>query len=638
VILEQIQSPADLRRLNPAQLEVLAREIRNFLVDAVSRTGGHLGPNLGVVELTIALHRVLDSPHDRIIFDCGHQAYVHKLLTGRREAFATLRQAGGLSGYPCRAESPHDLVENSHASTSLSYALGLTETRKPGDGGVVVVIGDGALTGGMAYEALNAIGSRKPDLLIVLNDNGRSYAPTVGGLARHLASLRLDPRYHAAKQDVSDALSSVPGVGRPLASAAKRAKASLKELLAPQVWFEHLGISYTGPIDGHDIQALETALIRVRQIRGPVVLHVVTEKGRGYPPAENDETDRYHGVGTFDPRTGRVNRPSDGVSFTNVFGEALLREAKEHPDLVAVTAAMGAPVGLAQMTAVFPERVFDAGIAEQHAVTLAAGLAMGGKRPVVAVYSSFLQRAFDQVLMDVCLHNLPVILVLDRSGITGEDGPSHHGAFDLSYLRMMPNLVVASPRDASELRRLLATAIARTDGPMAIRFPKGTTNAPPDTPSAPVPIGSWEVLREGSGVLVLAVGRCVGEAMAASQRLAGRKGERMAIDPMIVDARFVKPLDPRLAQMAAEHRAVVTVEDNVLTGGFGSAVLEALSAAGVQVPVSRLGLPDRFLPHGAPTMLLNKYGLSASGIAKAIETAAEKLGDTELPYSPKRSS
>ncbi len=452
-MLESIAQPSDLRQLSQAELAGLAAEIREFLVRAVAARGGHLGPNLGVVELTIALHRAVDSPVDQIVWDTGHQAYVHKLLTGRQADFASLRTMGGLSGYPSRSESPHDVIENSHASTALGYALGLAEARRAGRGAgrVVAVVGDGSLTGGVALEALNLIGHRKPDMLVILNDNGRSYAPTVGGLAGHLGPLRLHPSYERLKKGVEETLGRVPLFGDGMVEAAKRAKEGAKALLAPRVVFEDLGWQYAGPVDGHDLPALERAIDHAKRVSGPVLLHVVTQKGRGYKPAEEHDEDNLHSLGAFDPETGRaLPRSGDDVPFTDVFGQALLDEARRHPELVAISAAMLGPTKLSVMAQEFPDRVYDVGIAEQLGVTMAAGLALRGLRPVCAIYSTFLQRAFDQVMMDVSLHRLPVIFAIDRSGITGEDGSSHHGVYDVTYLREIPNMVIASPRDGNE--------------------------------------------------------------------------------------------------------------------------------------------------------------------------------------------
>jgi 1-deoxy-D-xylulose-5-phosphate synthase len=612
MILEEIAGPEDLRDLGYSDLDRLAVEIRDFLVAAVSRTGGHLGPNLGVVELSIALHRVFDSPRDPIIFDTGHQAYVHKLLTGRRDAFTSLRQQGGLSGYPARRESEHDLIENSHASTGLSYALAVATAKqlRGEPGKTVCVIGDGALTGGMAYEALNNIGQLKPEMIVILNDNGRSYAPTVGGLADNLAHMRISPRYEAAKDAASSVLRRLPAVGQPAYVTAKRMKNSLKQLVAPMSIFEVLGLKYAGPVDGHDLRDLEHVLRDAAQYRGPVVVHVVTEKGRGYGPAEADEIDRFHGVSTFDPDTG-VGK-AKAKSWTDHFGEALLELAAADSRIVAITAAMASSTGLLEFAERYPERFFDVGIAEQHAVTFAAGLAMRGLRPVVCIYSTFLQRAFDQVGCDAALHNAPVLFVIDRAGITGDDGASHHGMLDLAYLRCVPSLTVSAPSDPDELRRLLATGLA-ADGPFTIRFPRGTAPAGGDAAFEPVEVGRMRVLRSGHDVLLAGVGKMVAACEQAAELLAAQ-----GLEATVVDARFVKPLDPDIPRLAGAHRALVTVEDGTVHGGFGSAVLEALAAAGVAVPTRLLGLPDRYIEHGAQPALLQGFGLDATGIAAAV--------------------
>jgi 1-deoxy-D-xylulose-5-phosphate synthase len=612
-ILETINSPADLRALDQAHLSQLAEEVRAFLVDQTSKTGGHLSPNLGVVELTFALHRVFDSPKDAIVWDTGHQAYVHKIVTGRAKDFPGLRQAGGLSGYPSRQESDHDLVENSHASTSLSYALGIAEARlrKRIDGHVVAVIGDGALTGGMAYEALNQIAHlQPPNLVIVINDNGRSYAPTVGGLARHLSQLRVDPRYERIKDDISRLLRDLPLVGSTADQAAYRVKESLKQLLQPSTIFESLGIKYAGLVDGHDEPALEEVLSRAKKLREPVVVHVVTEKGHGYGPAVDDEIDKLHGVSAFDPLTGRPR--STELSYTDVFGEALMTAAARRPEVCAITAAMASSTGLLNFAKEFPDRFFDVGICEQHAVTFAAGLAMAGMHPVVCIYSTFLARAFDQTIMDVALHRLPVVFVIDRAGVTGPDGSSHHGIFDLSYLRLIPNLKVAAPADATELCALLETALA-TDGPVAIRYPKGPVPATPDLPVEPLPVGRWEELRKGSDAVIFAAGRMVEVAKEAAERL-----EMQNVSCAVVNARWIKPVDPRIADWARSHPVVITVEDNVGTGGFGGAVLEALAPHGLAGKVRMLALPDRFLPQGKASDILRDNGLDAAGIARSV--------------------
>jgi len=623
-ILETINSPEDLRRLDQPQLAQLAQEVRAFLVEQTSKSGGHLSPNLGVVELTFALHRVFESPQDAIVWDTGHQAYVHKIVTGRARDFARLRQAGGLSGYPSRQESEHDLVENSHASTSLSYALGIAEARlrKKKAGHVVAVIGDGALTGGMAYEALNQIAHlQPPNLIIVINDNGRSYAPTVGGLARHLSQLRIDPRYERIKVEISRLLSSLPLVGSTADQAAYRVKESLKQLLQPSTVFESLGIKYAGVVDGHDEAELEAVFARAKKLREPVVVHVVTEKGHGYGPAVEDEIDKLHGVGAFDPLTGRPR--STDLTYTDVFGEALMDAATRRPDVCAITAAMASSTGLLNFAKEFPDRFFDVGICEQHAVTFAAGLAMSGMRPVVCIYSTFLARAFDQTIMDVALHKLPVVFVIDRAGVTGPDGSSHHGVFDLSYLRLIPNLKVAAPADATELCALLETALD-LDGPIAIRYPKGPVPSTPDLPAEPLPVGRWEERRKGSDAAIFAVGRMVEVATEAAERLA-----LQGIECTVVNARWIKPVDPRIVDWARRHPIVMTVEDNVGAGGFGGAVLEALAPHGLAGRVRNLALPDQFLAQGKAADILRENGLDAAGIAQATYNAIKSSVPSE---------
>ncbi len=616
-MLESISKPADLRGLKPAELDQLANEIRAFLVEKIAHTGGHLSPNLGVVELTLALHRVFESPRDAIVWDTGHQAYVHKLVTGRAGGFDGLRQAGGLSGYPSRAESEHDWVENSHASTSLSYALGIAEARlRAGQPGrVIAVIGDGALTGGMAYEALNQISHLKPpNLVVIVNDNGRSYGPTVGGLAEHLAQLRVDPRYERVKQEIDHRLRDLPGFGASAHEAARRLKESIKELLTPSTIFDSLGIKYTGPVDGHDREAIEAILRRARQLKGPIVVHVVTDKGHGYGPAVEEEIDRMHGVSAFDPLTGRPI--STELTYTDVFGEALFAAAQRRPEVVAITAAMASSTGLLNFAREFPDRFFDVGICEQHAVTFAAGLAMSGLRPVVAIYSTFLQRAFDQTLYDVAMHGLPVVFAIDRAGVTGADGASHHGIFDIGWLRMIPNLRVAAPADATELCALLETALS-LDGPVAIRFPKGAVPERPDLPVEPLPVGRWEEVRRGEDAAILAVGRMVEVAKEAARRLelAGRSVG-------VVNARWVKPVDPRLlSDWAIRYPVLITAEDNVGSGGFGAAVLEQLAPHGLAGKARVAALPDQFQPHDKPTAILARHGLDAAGLAAAVESA-----------------
>ena len=612
-ILDRIHSPADLGSLTEEELQALAEEIRQFLVESVSKTGGHLGPNLGVVELTLAIHRVFSSPKDRILFDTGHQAYVHKLLTRPRSGFERLRKLGGMSGYPNRGESEHDFIENSHASTGLSYAAGMAEAlRHKGDRGhVVVVVGDGALTGGMAYEALNNIGHRKTPVIIILNDNGRSYAPTIGGLAQHLAQQLtvLNPTYHRTKNRVDRILRAVPAGGKAI-EAGRRIKEGLKELISPRSFFEYLGIKYSGPINGHSIGDIERTLNQVKRLGGPVAVHVITTKGRGYGPAEEDEIDHFHSPSAFDMLTAKPL--SRKVTYTDVFGQALLAEAERDPRLVAITAAMGSSAGLGPFLTCFPDRFYDVGIAEQHAVTFSAGLAMAGLRPVVVIYSTFLQRALDQVMMDVSLHRLPVIFVLDRAGITGDDGPSHHGIFDLTFLRAMPGLTLAAASDAQELRDLLHTATSLENaGPFAIRFPKGAVSEGVPRPPRVLPVGEWEVLRQGGAGLLLATGKMVLIGLEAAALL-----ERDGFALTVVNARYIKPIDSRLEAWARRHPTIFTLEDNVITGGFGSAVAEQLAPLGI--PVTAMGVPNQFIEQGSQAELLAKLCLDPQGVASRI--------------------
>jgi 1-deoxy-D-xylulose-5-phosphate synthase len=627
-LLRSIASPADVRALPADQLPVLAAEIRDALVTSVARTGGHLGPNLGTVELTIALHRVFDSPHEPIVFDTGHQSYVHKMLTGRVAGFDRLRQRGGLSGYPSRAESEHDWVENSHASTALSYADGLAKAfAVRGDSRpVVAVIGDGALTGGMAWEALNNIAAAQDrPVVIVVNDNGRSYSPTIGGVADALATLRLRPGYEAALAAVRQSLHKAPVVGTALYDALHAIKKGLKDVLAPQGMFEDLGLKYVGPVDGHDVRAVESALRRARSFGGPVIVHAVTTKGFGYPPAETDQIDAWHATGVFDPDSGAAVRKT-GLAWTDAFADELVRIGAERPDVVAITAAMLHPTGLAPFAERFPERTFDVGIAEQHALTSAAGLAMGGLHPVVAVYSTFLNRAFDQLLMDVALHRQPVTVVLDRAGVTGDDGASHNGMWDMSILSVVPGLHLAAPRDEATLREALREAVDITGGPSVVRFPKGSL--PPDIPALERR-GPVDVLRAGGrrDVLLVAVGSMVPLCLAAAERAADH-----GIDVTVVDPRWVLPVAPALVELAAGHRLVVTVEDGGRAGGVGTTLTQALQDRELDVPVRALGLPQAFLEHGSRGQVLADAGLTEQDVARRIaEWSAVVAERTEEP-------
>ncbi|GAA4189858.1 1-deoxy-D-xylulose-5-phosphate synthase [Streptosporangium oxazolinicum] len=618
-LLESVKGPGDLKRLAADELPVLAAEIRDLLIASTARSGGHLGPNLGVVELTIAMHRVFDSPHDRILWDTGHQAYVHKMLTGRAGRFDTLRQEGGLSGYPSQAESEHDIIENSHASTALSYADGLAKAyrlRGEADRTVVAVIGDGALTGGMAWEALNNIAASKDlPLIIVVNDNGRSYSPTIGGLASHLASLRTNQRYEDVLDFVKGNLTRVPVVGAPVYDALHGVKKGLKDVLAPQVMFEDLGLKYIGLVDGHDEQAVEAALRRARDFRRPVIVHVLTKKGFGYSPAENHDEDCFHSPGVFDPLTGEEKPKPHG--WTNVFGQEMVRLGAERRDIVAITAAMLGPTGLIPFSEAYPDRLYDVGIAEQHALTSAAGLALGGLHPVVAVYATFLNRAFDQLLMDVALHRLPVTVVLDRAGVTGDDGASHNGMWDLSILQVVPGLSIAVPRDEPRLRELLAEAVEIDDGPSVVRYPKGAVATEIEAVGR---LGEMDVLRAGDpDVLLVSVGPMAELCMEAADLL-----DAQGISATVVDPRWVKPLDEALTAAARVHKLVVVVEDNGRVGAVGDAVARMLRDADVDVPVRTYGIPQRFLDHAKRPKILGEIGLTSQDIARQITEAIAK--------------
>jgi 1-deoxy-D-xylulose-5-phosphate synthase len=624
-LLESVDGPQDLKKLSPEQLPVLAAEIRDVLIDVVSRTSGHLGPNLGVVELTIALHRVFDSPVDRIVFDTGHQAYVHKLLTGRRARFGTLRQRGGVSGYPCQAESEHDIVENSHASTSLSYADGLAKAYKlRGETGrtVVAVIGDGALTGGMAWEALNNISvAHDSRLVIVVNDNGRSYQPTIGGLANHLAAVRVSQHYENVLEYIKTTVTRAPILGPPIYDTLHGIKKGLKDVLQPQVLFEDLGLKYVGPIDGHDEPMVEHALRRAADFGGPVLVHVITKKGFGYPPAEQNEEDCLHQVPAAAPGGRPPSQPKR--TWSEVFGDELTVIGARRPDVVAVTAAMLHPTGLGSFARAFPDRVYDVGIAEQQAMTSAAGLAMGGLHPVVAIYSTFLNRAFDQMLMDVALHRLPVTIALDRAGVTGPDGASHNGMWDGSILQIVPGLAIAAPRDAIRLAELLNEAVD-IDGPAAIRYPKGTVGGELETVRK---LGVMDVLHErgdaAPDVLLVGAGPMSVVCAQAARRLADQ-----GIGVTVLDPRWLKPLDESLVAAARAHRLVAVVEDSGRSGGFGDAVCRLLRDRDVDTPAKTFGLPQEFLAHGDRAEILADLGLTPQHLARQItEVVARRTPD-----------
>ncbi|HET7802438.1 MAG TPA: 1-deoxy-D-xylulose-5-phosphate synthase [Humibacillus xanthopallidus] len=616
-LLETITSPAALKALPEDQLAPLAEEIREFLVTEVSKTGGHLGPNLGVVELTIALHRVFDSPTDTIVFDTGHQAYVHKLLTGRHD-FSQLKKRGGLSGYPSRAESEHDVVENSHASTALSWADGIAKGRRlRGETGrhTVAVIGDGALTGGMAWEAMNNIAVDKDlPLVIVVNDNERSYAPTIGGLADHLATLRTTRGYERFLDWGKRSLAKTPVVGGAMFETLHGVKKGIKDIVAPQGMFEDLGLKYIGPVDGHDEPAVERALAKARDFGAPVIVHVITQKGRGYQPAIDDAADQFHGVGKFNPETGLPFEVA-GRIWTDEFNEEMVAIGAERPDVVAITAAMLIPVGLDGFAAAYPDRVFDVGIAEQHAVTMASGLAYAGLHPVVAVYATFLNRAFDQVLMDCALHRAGVTFVLDRAGVTGSDGASHNGMWDMTLTSIVPGLRLAAPRDGEQVKKQLREALEVSDGPTVLRFPKGDVADPLLAVRA---AGDVDVLFENAGddvdLLVVGVGAFAGLATEAGEKIAAHGRTVRVIDP-----RWVLPVSDDLVELARQARVVAVVEDNLVSGGVGSAVTCALRDAGIEVPVHPYGIPKRFLEHASRGQILEDLGLTADQLVADLE-------------------
>jgi 1-deoxy-D-xylulose-5-phosphate synthase len=609
-LLSRITSPLDLHTLSERELVTIADEVRELILECVSEVGGHLAASLGTVELTVALHSVLSSPRDKIVWDVGHQCYAHKILTGRAGQFATIRQRGGLSGFPCRTESEHDVVGTGHASTSVSYGLGLVEAAKlsgDGDQRVVCVLGDGALTGGVAFEALNQAGHLRTPLVVVLNDNQMSIKPNVGALSLYLNRIRLDPNLTRVREDIEHGLLKIPGIGQFAYRLGKDVKAALKEVLVPGMLFEELGFAYIGVVDGHDMHALRQSIRQAIETARPVVVHVKTIKGKGYVPAEESPAE-FHGTGPFHIGNGHRKSIAVGTTFTQAFGDALVREARADERIVAITAAMTQGTGLEPFEQEFPDRLYDVGIAEEHAAVFAAGLAIGGRKPVVAVYSTFLQRAFDMLVQDIGLQELPVVFCLDRAGLVGDDGPTHHGAFDLSYLRLIPGMTVMAPSSQEELQHMLHTALT-LPGPVAMRYPRGLA-APCTAPSElrVLPVGKGVILTQGADVALVGVGTGVGIAREAALLL-----RRCGLQPTVVDARFVKPLDTALLdQLAARHSLLVTIEENTLAGGFGSAVLEHVGAA---VPVVRCGLPDRFVGQGDRAALLGAVGLTAESVA-----------------------
>ena len=627
-MIESIKSPEDIKGLSQDELVSLAQEIRTFLIEKVSKSGGHLGPNLGVVELTLSLHRVFDSPRDVILFDTGHQSYVHKIVTGRAGDFDLLRQRGGIAGYPNRSESEHDVIENSHASTALSWGDGISRgfsITGQSDRSVVVVVGDGALTGGMSWEALNNIASAKDrNLVLVVNDNERSYSPTVGGVATYLSTLRVTQGYERFLDWGKEVLHKTPVVGAPIYETLHGVKKGIKDIVAPQGMFEDLGLKYMGPIDGHDFPALERALAQAKQFGEPVLVHVITEKGRGHQPAIEDEAEKFHAVGVVDPTTG-VPVTKNTRTWTKVFSDELVDIGAEREDIVAVTAAMLGPTGLDKFAAAFPERTIDVGIAEQHAVTSAAGMAFTGLHPVVAVYSTFLNRAFDQLLLDVALHKAGVTFVLDRAGITGDDGPSHHGIWDMALTGIVPTLHLAAPRDSARLKEVLREAIAISDAPTVIRFPKGAV--PADIPAFERRDGIDVLYRgESADVLLISVG-----AMATMSVEAASQAYREGVGVTVIDPRWVKPLPQSLIAMADRYKSVVVVEDGIAHGGIASALSEMFRKAGLDTPIHSIGVPLAFIEHSKRSEILGDLGITAQNISREIVEWSSSTLKAEMP-------
>jgi 1-deoxy-D-xylulose-5-phosphate synthase len=623
-VLDRIYTSRDVKQLDPEELEQLCREIREEILSVVSKNGGHLASNLGVVELTTALHYVFDFPRDKLVWDVGHQSYVHKLLTGRKDRFHTLRQYGGISGFPKREESAYDAFDSGHSGTSISSALGMAEARRlrGEEGKVIAVIGDGSMTAGLAFEGLNQAGDIDQDLIVILNDNEMSISPNVGALSSYLNRLMTGQFAHRFRSEIKNFLESLPPrIGKKLLRFAKHAEESLKGLLIPGLLFEELGLQYIGPIDGHRLDYLIETFQNIKKLRGPILVHVITQKGKGYPPAETNP-DRFHGVPPFVIETGEFrSSQKNPPSYTEVFGETLCQLARENKRLIAITAAMQSGTGLEEFASQFPDRFYDIGIAEQHAVTFAAGLALEGMKPVVAIYSTFLQRSYDQVMQDVCLQKLPVIFALDRGGIVGEDGPTHQGLFDFSYLRHIPNLVIMVPKDENEFRHMIKTA-TECPFPTAFRYPRGKgVGVKRDASLRPIDIGKGEVVREGQDVLIIAIGSTVYPSLRAAEKLADT-GIRAAV----INSRFLKPLDGTLlCDWAKRTGKVLTVEENVLQGGFGSAVLELFQERGlISVQVKRLGIPDIFLEHGPQALLREKYGIDENGIMNGVKKLFEK--------------
>lgn len=615
-LLEKINSPDDLRQLSIKELPLLADEIRQLIIDTVSKTGGHIASSLGVVELTIALHYVFDTPKDKLIWDVGHQTYAHKILTERRDKFGTLRQYGGLSGFPKRDESPYDTFDTGHSSTSISAALGMAQARclKGEQYKVIAIIGDGSLMAGMAFEGLNYAGHIKKDLIVILNDNEMSISPNVGALSSSLSRLISGQTYNKFREELKTIIQNIPRIGKSVYRLARQSEDFFKSLFVPGLIFDELGFRYIGPVLGHRIDVLVKDLRNIKNLKGPILLHVITKKGKGYAPAENDPT-YFHGVGSFDKETGKPLSQKSTASYTEVFGDTLTRIARENPSVVAITAGMTSGTGLNRFEKEFPDRFYDVGIAEQHAITFAAGMATEGLRPVAAIYSTFLQRSYDQILHDVCLQNLPVVFVLDRAGIVGEDGPTHHGLFDISYLRPMPNLVFMAPKDENELQHMLYTAFQLSQ-PVAIRYPRGIgVGTTLDKEFKKIPTGQAEILKQGEKVAIFALGTTVHPALDAAEKL-----QSEGISCAVVNSRFVKPIDEKtLIQFASKVEAIITVEENVLQGGFGTAVLETLQLHNINIKVLCLGIPDVFVEHGPQQLLRSKYRIDSDGIFNTVK-------------------
>lgn len=615
-LLEQIKGPEDIKKLETLDLNLLAKETRKFIIESVSQTGGHLAPNLGIVELTLALHYIFDTNKDRVVWDVGHQSYVHKIITGRKENFSSLRQFGGVSGFPKREESIHDAYNTGHSSTSISAALGfaLARDRQGEDYQVAAVIGDGALTGGQAFEALNEAGHLGVNMLVVLNDNEMSIAENVGAISSYLSRLRSDPSYTKRKKDIEYLLRKVPAIGSTVVKAVERVKDSIKYLVVPGMLFEELGFTYLGPIDGHNIQGLVTVLKKAKKMQGPVLLHILTKKGKGYKPAEENPS-LFHGVGPFNLESGEVIKKPGPPTYTKIFSKTLVELAEKDESIAAITAAMPEGTGLKSFAERYPKRFFDVGIAEQNAVSMATAIALAGMRPVVAIYSTFLQRAYDQIVHDVCLQKAPVLFAIDRAGIVGHDGPTHHGAFDFSYLRHIPDMSVIAPKDEEELRHMIYTAL-QYQGPVALRYPRGQgVGVPLSTDYKQIPWGTGEILTAGKDLLIIAVGTMVHPALAIGEILL-----KQGISSTVINARFVKPLDEALIREAAEkHTHIVTMEENVIAGGFGAGVLEFLARLGMSKKVLNIGLPDKFVAHGNTSTLHESLNLTPEKMTQRIK-------------------